>query len=175
MKLKVTLYTLLALTAFVVSGCGLAGNLLGGNKGGTVSTLWSDVPAMPNATKADINIPPLANLIIQGFVQAANAQNSDSDTKLDKFDFIGYQTAGSPQAVSDFYTVDAMKAAGWDSADMPGCQVGEGQGAAGGFCAFGKKDASGKQTVLLIMPVQDDAGKPTQIFYVRFEGTTTAK
>lgn len=175
MKLKITLFTLLALTAFMVSGCGLAGSVLGGNKGGTVANLWSDVPAMPNATKANISIPPLANLIVQGFVSAANAQNSDSDTKLDKFDFIGYTTADSPQAVSDFYTVEAMKAAGWDSADMPGCQVGEGQGAAGGFCAFGKKDASNKQTVLMIMPVQDNSTKQTQIFYVRFEGTTTAQ
>lgn len=174
MKLKVTLFTLLALTAFIVSGCGLAGNLLGGSKGGTVSNLWSDVPAPPNATKANIDIPPLANLIIQGFVQAANSQNSDSDTKLDKFDFIGYQTADSPDVVTEFYAVDKMKAAGWDSADMPGCQSGGSQGA-GAFCAFGKKDATGKQTVLLIMPVKDDSSKQTQIFFVRFEGTTVKK
>jgi hypothetical protein len=171
MKTKILLASLVLVVAFVVSGCSLAQGVIG-NKGGTVSELWSDVPAPPNATKANIDIPPLVNLMIQGFIQAANAQNGNSDTKLESFNFIGYQTGDTPQQVADFYTADKMKAAGWDSEDTGGCQVGSGDsGVAGGFCAFGKKDASGKQTVLMILPVQDDNTKQTQIFFIRFEGT----
>jgi hypothetical protein len=65
-----------------------------------------------------------------------------------------------------------MKAAGWDSTDMPGCSAGSGATAGAGFCAFGKKGDAGKMTVLLIIPAQDDTTKQTQVFYVRFEGTT---
>src|SRR4030095_10324855 len=118
---------LLVLVGVIVSGCGLAQSLMG-NKGGTVSSVWSDVPEPPNATKADISIPPLVNIIITGFMQAANADNSN-DTRLDKFDFIVFETADSPQQVADFYTKEKMTAAGWNSEDTPGCQVGEGQGA----------------------------------------------
>lgn len=171
MKTKLSLTALFALVAIIVSGCGLAGNLLGGSKGGTVSTLWSDVPPLPNATQANIQIPPLANLIIQGFVAAANSDSSN-DTKLDKFDFIAFTTADSPQTVADFYTVDKMTAAGWNAKDTAGCQAGTQQSGAAGFCAFGKSAAAGKQTILLIMPVQDDASKTTQVFFVRFEATS---
>lgn len=169
MKIRFALVGLLVLAGVIVSGCSLAQSLMG-NQGGTVANLWSDVPPLPNATKADISIPPLANLIITGFIQAANAQNSDSDTKLDKFDFIAFQSAETPQQVAEFYTQEKMTAAGWNSEDTPGCQVGAGSGAAGGFCAFGKKNGS-TDTVLLILPVREDNATQTQVFFIRFEGT----
>ena len=169
MKTKILLCSLLMCLAVVAAGCGLAQTLTG-TKGGTVSNLWSDVPPLPNATKADISIPPLANLVIQGFVQAANADNSN-DTKLEKFDFIAFQSNDTPQQVAEFYTVEKMKTAGWNTDDTPGCQVSAGDAnVAGGFCAFGKKDSSGKSTVLLIMPVRDENSKQTQVFFIRFEG-----
>lgn len=171
MKTKIVLVCILMTAAFIVSGCGLAGGVLG-TKGGTVSQLWSDVPAPPNATKANIDIPPLVNLMIQGFIQAANADNSNSDTKLESFNFIGYQTSDTPQQVADFYTTERMQGAGWSAESDAGCQVGSGDsGPAGGFCAFTKTDSSGKQTVLMILPVRDDNTKQTQIFFIRFEGT----
>jgi hypothetical protein len=169
MKIKIVLISLLAVVAFVVPGCGLVQGVIG-TKGGTVSNLWSDVPPLPNAAKADINIPPLAQLVIQGFIQAANADSSN-DTRLDKFDFIAYETADTPKQVSDFYSIEKMKAAGWNTADMPGCTSTTGDSGAGGFCAFGKKGANNQQTVLLVMPVQDDSTKKTQVFFVRFEAT----
>lgn len=171
MKIKLSLVTLLALTAILASGCGVASTLLGGSKGGTVSSLWTDVPPLPNATQANIQMPPLANLIIQGFVAAANSDTTN-DTKLDKFDFVAYQTSDTPQTVASFYTVDKMTAAGWNSQDAAGCQAGAQQGGAAGFCAFTKTAAGGKQTVLLIMPVSDDTSKTTQVFFVRFEATS---
>ncbi len=169
MKTKIALSVLLVCVAFLAAGCGLAQTLTG-TQGGTVSNLWSDVPPLPNATKANISIPPLANLMIQGFVQAANSDSS-SDTKLEKFDFIAFQTNQTPQQVGEFYTVENMQAAGWSSTDTTGCQMGGDAGVAGGFCAFAKKDAGGKDIILLILPVQDDSTKQTQVFFIRFEGT----
>jgi hypothetical protein len=168
MKVKTALLVLLALVALVASGCGIAQGLLGRNAG-TVSQLWSDVPALPNGTKSNIDIPLPVQIAIQGFMQAANSDSSSS-TKLDKFDFIAYQTAQTPQQITDYYTADKMKAAGWDSTDTPGCTSGTGTSAVG-FCVFGKKGTGGKQTVLLIIPAQDDTTKQTQVFFVRFEAT----
>ncbi|MCC7162096.1 MAG: hypothetical protein IT331_06360 [Anaerolineae bacterium] len=168
MKVRYLLVGMFVLVAVLVSGCGLVESLTG-SKGGTVSSLWSDVPPLANASKADIPIPPLVNIIITGFIQAANADNS-SDMKLDKFDFIVYQTADTPEQVGNFYTKEKMAAAGWNAEDQPGCQVGAGQGVAGGFCAFGKKSGN-TDTVLLILPVREDQATQTQVFFIRFEGT----
>ncbi len=170
MKVRIAVVSLLALVAFATVGCGMVQGITGGNKGGTVANLWADVPPLPNATKANIDIPPFANLLVQGFIQAANA-DENTDTKLDKFDFIAFQTADTPQQVSEFYSQEKMTAAGWNETDNPGCQTGSGEGVAGGFCAFGKKGDAGKGTVLIILPVQDDSTKQTQVFYLRFEAT----
>lgn len=176
MKLRAIVLVTLLFAAVAVSGCGMAKNLIGQNSG-TVSDLWSDVPAPPNGSKAAVDIPLPMQILIQGFVQAANADNSN-DTKLDKFDFIAYQTNQTPSQVAEFYTADKMKAAGWNSEDTPGCSSGsETSGGAGaaGFCAFGKKGDAGKMTVLLIIPYQEDPSKQTQVFFVRFEGTEKTK
>jgi len=164
---KALLLVSLVMVAAVVSGCGLASSLMGRNAG-TVSQLWSDVPQLPNASKSNIDIPLPVQFIVQGFMQAANADSSN-DTKLDKFDFVVYQTTDTPQQVADFYTVDKMSAAGWNKDDTPGCASGAQAGA--GFCVFGKQANANQGTVLLIVPVQDDQTKQTQVFYVRFEGT----
>lgn len=169
MKIKIVLIGLLAFAAFVLSGCGLVQGIMG-TQGGTVSNLWSDVPPLPNATKANFSIPPLAQLVIQGFIQAANTDTSN-DTKLDKFDFISYESADTPQQVAEFYSADKMKSAGWNAEDMPGCTSTGGAGGAGGFCGFGKSASTNQRTVLLIIPVQDDSTKKTQVFFIRFEAT----
>lgn len=176
MKLRIALFSLLAVVAFVASGCSLIQGVTGRNAG-TVSSLWSDVPQPPNSTKANIDIPLPVQFIVQAFMQAANADTSN-DTKLDKFDFVVYTTSDTPEQVAQFYTTEKMTAAGWNGTDTPGCAAGNGTTgttAGGGFCAFGKKGDAGKSTVLLVIPVQEDATKSTQIFYVRFEGTQKTK
>lgn len=176
MKLRAMLLVALLAAAFAVSGCDMAKNIMGQNSG-TVSDLWSDVPPLPDATKANINIPLPMQILIQGFIQAANADSSN-DTKLDKFDFIAYQTNQTPAQVAEFYTADKMKAAGWNSDDTPGCTSGtdsSGNAGAAGFCVFGKKGEGDKATVLMIVPYQEDASKQTQIFFIRFEATQKTK
>jgi len=172
MQVKLLALCFLLAVASLASGCGLAKNLTGQNAG-TVSELWSDVPALDGATKANIDIPLPLQLIIQGFIQAANADKSNT-TKLDKFDFIAFQTDMTPQQVGEFYTLDKMKAAGWNAEDMPGCATGadtSGAASAAGFCVFGKTGDGGKSTALMIIPFKDDNQKQTQVFFVRFEAT----
>ena len=176
MKLRAILLVTLLLAAFAVTGCSMAQNIMGQNAG-TISDLWSDVPPLPNATKANINLPLPMQILIQGFIQAANADSSN-DTKLDKFDFIAYQTNQTPTQVAEFYTADKMKAAGWNSEDTPGCTSGtdsSGNAGAAGFCVFGKKGEGNKATVLMIVPYQEDTGKQTQVFFIRFEATQKTK
>ncbi len=166
---KTVLLVTLAFVAFVVSGCGLAQSLMGRNAG-TVSQLWSDVPALPNSSKANIDIPLPVQFIVQGFMQAANADSSN-DMRLDKFDFIVYQTPNTPDQVANFYTVDKMQAAGWNSDNTGGCAAGGDASGGAGFCAFGKETSANQGTVLMIIPVRDDQSNQTQVFYVRFEAS----
>ena len=161
MKSKLLLVVLAIVIAVSLAGCG-------GGKGGTVSSMWSDVPALPNSKKADFKLPLPIRLIMQ---TAVKASASDSNVNLDKFDFLGYTTSKSPQEVADFYSQDRMSQAGWNKTDQPGCMSGsDAQGlGGGGFCIFGKDDGN-KQSVLFIATAQEEGKNDTQVFYVRFDG-----
>ena len=80
--------------------CRMIESMSGGEKAGTVSELWPDVPPFTGATKSDLQIPLGARLILRVAMQG-------------KISFIAYQTTKSAQEVKDFYTVDLMKGAGW--------------------------------------------------------------
>src|ERR1041385_3167845 len=97
----------LALVLGVGLSCKLAERLGGDKNAGTVSTLWPDVPPFEGATKADLEIPLGARLIIRAMSQGA-------------VNFISFRTSKTAQEVKDFYTNDRMKPAGWDPHDK-GC------------------------------------------------------
>lgn len=160
MRNKAMLVLVLVTLAFGLVACG--------GKGGTVSSLWPDVPALPDSKKADFKLPLPIRLVMQTAVKAS-ASNSNVD--LDKFDFLGYTTSKSPQEVADFYSQDRMSQAGWNKSDQPGCMAGssaEGLGG-GGFCIFARDDGN-KQSILFIATAQEQGKNDTQVFYVRFDG-----
>ena len=152
-----------------LSGCGAADALLGGSKGGTVTKLWADVPAMDGATQSDIAMPLAAKLILQG-VMKASAQSEGAS--LESFDFIAFTTSKTPEEVQKFYTNEKMVSAGWNGKDQPGCTGGTNDAGLGGaICIFGKGDGPDKGGAALFMMVgQDEKTKQTNIFYVRMEG-----
>lgn len=168
---------LLGLVVFAgLLGCGVTdtvlSNIVGGSKGNTVASLWSDVPPIQGAQKQSLDMPIAAQLAIQGMMKASA---SSSDVSLKQFDWIGFTTSQTPDQVAAFYTTDRMKAAGWDMQDQPGCGASAGALSGGeGFCVFGKGKPSEKQTVLFIVLAQDAKTKQTQVFYVRLEGIVTA-
>jgi hypothetical protein len=156
LRASTSILALILVLAVAVS-CRFAESLTGDPKAGTVSSLWPDVPPLAGATKADLEIPLGARLVIRTMMQG-------------KVNFIAFTTDESPQAVQDFYSNDRMKAAGWTPGDQ-GC-VGdtEDQGSHGAVCLFKRKDGT-KQEGLAIIVALDDKTKKTQIFYARIDMT----
>ena len=164
MKIK---YALLLSAVLLVGamGCGLLDTVVnqavsGGKPAGTVADLWSDVPKMDGLNKVNMDLPIAAQVAIKAMAQG-------------NFDFIAYTTNKTPTDVTNFYTAERMKAAGWNS-DSGGCSASAGTtgSAGGGICIF-DRSVSGKDTALVIVIAQDDSTKQTQLFFVRVTETGT--
>ena len=155
--------SILALTLMlgVAISCKLTERLAGDKNAGTVSALWPDVPPFTGATKADLEIPLGARLMIRAMMHG-------------KINFISFTTDKPAQEVKDFYSNNRMKAAGW-TADDKGC-VGdmEDQKNHGAICVFSRKDGD-KQEGLAIVIAQDEKLPETNIFYARIDTTNTTK
>ncbi len=139
--------------------CRLADTLAGGERAGTVERLWSDVPALDGAKKADLAIPLGARLVIRAAMQG-------------KVNFIAFTTEKSAQEVQDFYTKERMKAAGW-TAGEEGCVAdSEARPSQGAICFFNRKDAKTEEGLAIIL-AQDEKTNQTDIFYARIDLTQT--
>jgi hypothetical protein len=153
------LASILAITLMfaVVISCKLSERLAGDKNAGTVSALWPDVPPFAGATKADLEIPLGARLMIRAMMRG-------------KINFISFRTDKPAQEVKDYYSVDRMKAAGW-TADDKGC-VGDTEDTKnhGAVCVFSRKDGD-KQEGLAIVIAQDEKLPETNIFYARIDTT----
>ena len=153
------LASILAVTLFlgVVISCKLTERLAGDKNAGTVSSLWPDVPPFAGATKADLEIPLGARLMIRAMMQG-------------KLNFISFRTDKPAQEVKDFYSNDRMKAAGWIPNDK-GC-VGDTEDTKnhGAICVFSRKDGK-KEEGLAIVIAQDEKLPETDIFYARIDTT----
>jgi len=156
MKSSASLLALVLLFSVAVS-CRLAESLTGDKNAGTVSTLWTDVPPYPGASKSDLEIPLGARLALRAMMQG-------------KINFISFRTDKSAQEVKDFYSNDRMKSAGW-TPNEKGC-VGDSDDSTnhGAICLFGRKD-TGKDEGLAIILAQDEKSKETNIFYARIDLT----
>ena len=155
---RLTLALILSLTMVVTMACGVLNTLTGGGSG-TAANLWSDVPPLDGATKAKLDLPLAARLVVQAVFQG-------------KLEFISYTTGKTIQDVQAFYTPERMKQSGWTT-DSGGCTSGSSTDTSqGSFCFFAKKEES-KETGLVIVSAQDEKTKQTQIFYVRIDLTST--
>jgi hypothetical protein len=153
------LASILAVTLMfaVVISCKLSERLAGDKNAGTVSALWPDVPPFAGATKADLEIPLGARLMIRAMMRG-------------KINFISFKTDKPAQEVKDFYSMARMKAAGW-TADDKGC-TGDMEDTKnhGAVCVFSRKDGD-KQEGLAIVIAQDEKLPETNIFYARIDTT----
>lgn len=141
----------------VVISCKLSERLAGDKNSGTVSSLWPDVPPFEGATKADLEIPLGARLIIRTMSQG-------------KLNFISFRTTKAAEEVKTFYSKERMKAAGW-TANEKGC-IGDTEDTKnhGAVCLFSRKDG-GKEEGLAIVVAQDEKLTETDIFYARIDAT----
>lgn len=155
MKTSTSLLALILIVAVGIS-CGLAERFAGDPKAGTVSALWPDVPPLAGATKADLEIPLGARLMIRAMMQG-------------KINFIAFTTDQSAPQVQAFYSNERMKANGWMPNSAQGC-IGdtEGKDTHGAVCLFKRKDGT-KEEGLAIVVGQDEKTKKTTVFYVRIE------
>ena len=158
MRASASLLALILIFGVAIS-CKLSERLAGDKNAGTVSELWSDVPPFQGATKADIEIPLGMRLLIRGMTQG-------------KVNFISFRTDKPAQEVKDFYSVDRMKAVGWNANDK-GC-TGDSEDSKnhGAVCLFSKK-SGGKDEALAIIVAQDEKLPETNIFYARVDATKT--
>ena len=156
MKASASLLALILIFGVAIS-CKLSERLAGDKNAGTVSALWPDVPPFQGATKAEIEIPLGMRLLIRGMTQG-------------KVNFISFRTDKPAQEVKDFYSVDRMKAAGWNANDK-GC-TGDTEDTTnhGALCLFSKKN-NGKDEALAIIVAQDEKLPDTNIFYARVDTT----
>ncbi len=159
MKRKTALFLVLVLTIAALTACG---------GGSSSKSIWPDVPIPPDAKGSDVRLPLPMRLLIQAAMRASASSN---DVDVDKFDFVGYTTAQTPQQVAEFYSTERMSAAGWQVAEGLGCTTGmdEQSSIGGGFCMFAK-DGDSQQSVLFIATASEDNAKKTNIFFVRFDG-----
>lgn len=179
MKPRLPFIMIASLLLFSASCCFLSGlmdkvvssaesKVVGGGNVTTASSMWPDVPVMDGMKKGDISLPLPAKLAIQAYLNA----NGKSGGAMD---FISFTTDQTPEAVTAFYTVDKMKAAGWNDTDTPGCVSGQGQdssASSGGICFFAKKTAdSNKGTLLAIFVTKENQTGATQVFFMRVDGT----
>jgi hypothetical protein len=154
MKVATPILALMLVIAIAVS-CRFVETLTGDRKAGTVSTLWSDVPSLPNATKADLEIPLGARLAIRALMQG-------------KINFIAFTTDQSAADVQAFYSNERMKTAGWTPSDK-GC-VGDtaDKDNHGAVCLYKRKEGKQEEGLAIVL-AQDEKTKKTEIFYVRIE------
>lgn len=150
---------ILALVIVLAVGlsCRLAERFTGDPKAGTVSSLWPDVPPLPGATKADLEIPLGARLAIRAMMQG-------------KINFIAFTTEQTAQEVQTFYSSERMKAAGWTPSEK-GC-IGdtEDKDNHGAVCLFKRKDGKMEEGLAIVL-AQDEKAKNTEIFYARIDLT----
>ena len=164
MKKRFVLF--LVIVILFTMGCGMLNSWLGlSGSAGTVSELWSDVPPLEGATKADLEIPLVFQLMIQAIARSG-------------VNYIAFTTPKTPEEVKSFYTAELMQANGWKTADMEGNEANQqgcvadqaNTGNDGAFCLFSKEEGD-KQTLLAIIIAQDEQSEQTSIFYARIEGS----
>ena len=154
MKYKIAVFLILVTVPFIQS-CRMAEVLAGGERAGTVDQLWSDIPAVPGAKKADLAIPLAARLIIRTMMQG-------------KVNFIAYTTERTAEELKEFYSVGRMKAAGW-TAHETGCVGDSGDAASQGAVCLFVRPNDAKENGLAIIVAEDREKRETHIFYARFD------
>ncbi len=161
MKNKLMVLGLLAAALVFTSACGIVSALMGGGGGaGTVSELWSDVPRIDGLTKADLDLPIAARLMIQATTQG-------------RINFISFTTDKDPQELVEYYTVDRMTQAGWNNTDVTGCMADTGVNDVAALCLFGKGETVMQELLAIVAAINEQSGK-TEVFFARIDTSKAA-
>lgn len=175
MNRKVLLATLF-LGLPVLLACGLTNTVTeavtGGDSFKPATALWSDVPPMSGLTPSELEDLPLPVKLLMrtmiGNLGRLNAEGEDQTTG--NVDWISYNSSGTPDDVESFYTPELMAGNGWAAEGSEACTGGSASGLAesGTLCTFSKTEG-GEDILLAIIATQEEAGKPTGVFFLRLE------
>lgn len=173
--MKILISLAMVVSLIFILGCGLIDRAV--NKavdsvapsGGQAAELWPDVPPMDGLTKVDIELPLPIRLIIQAATKQTMSEAGDQNGSME---FIAFNTTKAAKDVTDFYTIERMKEAGWNAPDAPGCTgntTDEQSKEVGAFCLFGKQEGD-TATMLFVVVAQGDQSQQTNVFYTRVMG-----
>jgi hypothetical protein len=180
MKSKTPFVGLFAVLMLTSLACGMLDSAINKATGGdenmqTVSSLWSDVPAMDGLNASQMDMPPVVKLAMKLILGNLGRLNPDGqDQTTGRIDWIVFTTDKTPEDVQNFYTNDLMTANGWDASESAPCTSGSEQGAAqlGAVCVF-TKSQDGKSVQLAILTAQDETTKQNNVFFLRLEENGT--
>jgi hypothetical protein len=172
--LRISLFLVLALPAMLA--CGLTNTVsdavTGGDQFNPAADLWSDVPRMDGLSPSEIDDLPLPVKLLMrtilGNLGRFNQEGEDQTTG--NIDWIAFELNGTPDDIRNFYTPELMAANGWEVESGEACAGASASGlqGTGTFCSFTKKEG-GMQKLVGIIATQEEAGKPTTVFYLRLE------
>ena len=172
--------TLLLLIVPVMLACGIVNTVTdtvtGGDSFTAAAGLWSDVPRMDGLTPSELEDLPLPVKLLMrtilGNLGRLNPEGEDQTTG--NIDWISFNHAGAPADVGGFYTPERMAGNGWETDSGSACASGTATGLAESavFCSF-KKTENSTEKLLAIIATQEDAAKPTGVFFLRLEMPAT--
>jgi hypothetical protein len=175
MKSQIKLIAVIALLMLGTLACSLLDKAVNQATGGgdmqSVSSLWSDVPALDGLQKSEIDMPLPVKLLFNTIIGNLGKLNPDgTDQTTGKVDWIAFTSDKTPADIETFYTPERMSEAGWEKTDTSSCFSGTDQGVAqiGMICVFSKSD-TGKMVQLAIIAAPDEQTKKLNVFYLRLE------
>ena len=158
---KRTILMLVICAAVFGGSCRMLEILAGGERAGTVDALWSDVPPISDAKRADLAIPLAARLVIRAAMQG-------------KVNFIAFTSGQTADEIRNFYNNQRMQAAGWTPSEK-GCVGDREEDRGNGAICFFSRKGNGRDEGLAIIVAEDEKTKQTEIFYARIDMTAEDK
>ena len=170
------LSTALAVSFLLMSGlaCSLIESAVPGVDMNRTSEMWPDVPKMDHFAQSDMEMPLPLKSVLKTMLNNLWRLNKESEDKTPATgDWIVFTTTDAPADVQNFYTTARMASYGqWKSGDKTSCADGKEKQMNGAVCIF-NKTADNKETGLVILAVNDDSTKQTNVFFRRVERPET--
>jgi len=173
---KVSVVVVFSILSFAVMSCGLFDKFTGLDKDfNKAPELWSDVPKMDGLAPSDLELPFAVKLFMRTALNNLWRTNKEGEDRTPvQGDWIVFSTAKAPTDVQAFYTNERMTGVGnWEPSKKSTCIDGKDKGIPGVLCIFQKK-AESNLIQLMIVAIQDDKTKQTNVFYLRLEGPAEA-
>lgn len=171
MMKNVTSAILIGAVLLMVISCSLVDKLASGGQELTkVGSLWPDVPPMEGMSPSETEMPVGTKLILRTIIGNLGLLNKNGESQATgDIDWTSFSGSKTPADVRNFYTNDKMSSFGkWAANKASACIDGKDKGLDGVFCVF-QKEIDKRQVGLVIVAIQDEQTKKTDVYYLRIE------